>query len=133
MIERSVGAIPMLAVHDAEGAIAFYKEVFQAVEVNRMAASDGRIEHSELTIGNARIMVADEFTGHNRAARSLGGTSVIIYLYVSQVDDVVRRAVDAGATLLRPIQDLPHGDRVGKLEDPFGHVWMVASPIQPSK
>jgi PhnB protein len=133
MVEMPVGAIPMLAVHDAEGAIAFYTEVFQAVEVNRMAASDGKIEHSELKVGNARIMVADEFPGHNRAARSLGGTPVIIYLYVGQVDDAVQRAVNAGARMLRPIQNLPHGDRVGKIEDPFGHVWMVASRVQPSE
>jgi PhnB protein len=115
-------AIPMLAVHNASNAIDFYKNVFHAIEVSRMVTEDGKIEHAEVIVGDARIMIADEFPGHNRAAKSLGGTSVIIYLYVDNVDDVVQRAVSEGATVLRLIQDLPHGDRVGKIEDPFGHV-----------
>lgn len=123
-------AIPMLAVHDANHAIEFYKKVFLANEVTRMVNSDGKIEHSEVNVGNARIMIADEFAGYNHAAKSLGGTPVIIYLYVDNVDDVVERAVSLGSTSLMPIQDMPHGDRVGKIEDPFGHVWMVATPIK---
>lgn len=122
-------AIPMLAVHDACKAIDFYKNVFRAVEVSRMVTGEGEIEHAEVKVGDARIMIADEFPGHNRAAKSLGGTSVIIYLYVDNVDEVVQRAVNEGATALRPIQDLPNGDRMGKIEDPFGHVWMVATPL----
>lgn len=123
-------AIPMLAVHDAKNAIEFYKNVFRADEVTRMVTIDGKIEHAEVKVGNAHIMIADEFPGHNRAAKSLGGTPVIIYLYVDNVDDVVERAVNSGSTSLRPIQDMPHGDRVGKIEDPFGHVWMVATPLK---
>lgn len=123
-------AIPMLAVHDAKNAIEFYKNVFRADEVIRMVTIDGKIEHAEVKVGNAHIMIADEFPGHNRAAKSLGGTPVIIYLYVDNVDDVVERAVNSGSTSLRPIQDMPHGDRVGKIEDPFGHVWMVATPLK---
>ncbi|TDF90123.1 VOC family protein [Paenibacillus piri] len=119
----------MLAVHHANKAIDFYKNVFRAVEVSRMVTVDGKIEHAEVKVGDARIMIADEFPGHNHAAKSLGGTSVIIYLYVDNVDDVVQRALNEGAIALRPIQDLPHGDRVGKIEDPFGHVWMVATPL----
>jgi PhnB protein len=122
-------AIPMLAVHNADKAIDFYKNVFGALEVSRMVTDDGKIEHAEVKVGDARIMIADEFPGHNRAAKSLGGTPVMIYLYVDNVDDAVQRAVNEGATTLRPIQDLPHGDRVGKIEDPFGHVWMVAAPL----
>ncbi|TJY41293.1 VOC family protein [Cohnella pontilimi] len=123
-------AIPMLAVHQADKAIDFYIKVFGAVEVTRMVTDDGKVEHAEIRVGDARIMIADEFPGHNRAAKSLGGTPVIIYLYVDRVDDVVERAVHEGAASLRPIQDLPHGDRVGKIEDPFGHVWMVACPLK---
>lgn len=122
-------AIPMLAVHDAKNAIEFYKNVFLAHEVTRVVNSVRKIEHSEVKVGNARIMVADEFPGYNHAAKSLGGTPVIIYLYVDNVDDVVEKAVRSGSTSLRPIQDMPHGDRVGKIEDPFGHVWMVSTPI----
>jgi PhnB protein len=121
--------IPMLAVHNANNAISFYKKVFLADEVTRMVNSEGKIEHSEVKVGNARIMIADEFHGHNYTAKSLGGTPVIIYLYVDNVDNVVERAVSLGATSLRPIEELPNGDRVGKIEDPFGHVWMVATPI----
>ncbi|MDQ0201495.1 VOC family protein [Neobacillus ginsengisoli] len=123
-------AIPMLAVNDAKNAIEFYKNVFRADEVNRMVTIDGKIEHAEVKVGNAHIMIADEFPGHNRAAKSLGGKPGIIYLYVDNVDDVVERAVNSGSTSLRPIQDMPHGDRVGKIEDPFGHVWMVATPLK---
>ncbi|WP_274364094.1 VOC family protein [Paenibacillus thermotolerans] len=123
-------AIPMLAVHNANQAINFYINVFRAVEVSRMVTEDGKIEHAEIKIGDARIMIADEFPGHNLAAKSLGGTPVIIYLYVDNVDDAIQRAVNEGATALRPTQDLPHGDRVGKIEDPFGHVWMVATPSE---
>jgi PhnB protein len=129
MSRGTSSAIPMLAVHNASLAIEFYKNVFRAVEVNRMVTSDGKIDHSEILVGDARIMIADEFLGNNHAAKSLGGTPVIIYLYVENVDDTVQRAVNEGATLLRPIQDLPHGDRVGKIDDPFGHVWMVATPL----
>jgi len=130
MREENFNPIPMLAVHDAKNALDFYKNVFGAEEVTRIINSIGKIEHSELKIGNARIMVADEFPGNNHAAKSLGGTPVIIYLYINNVDMVIERAVSLGSTLLRPILDMPHGDRVGKMEDPFGHVWMVASPIR---
>ena len=123
-------AIPMLAVDDAGRAIDFYKHAFGAVEVNRMETEYGKVEHAEIKVGEARIMVADEFPGHNQAAKSLGGTPVIIYVYVDNADDAVQAAVNEGAVLLRPIQDQPHGDRVGKIEDPFGHVWMVASPLE---
>jgi PhnB protein len=121
--------IPMLAVHNANDAIDFYKEIFGANEVIRMVNDEGKVEHSEIKIGKSLIMIADEFPGHNRSAKSLGGTPVIIHLYVDDVDDVVKRAVSLGSISLRPIKDLPHGERVGKIEDPFGLVWMVATPI----
>jgi PhnB protein len=119
----------MLAVHNANEAIDFYKKVFGANEVTRMVNQEGKIEHSEIKIGKSIIMIADEFLGHNRSAKSLGGTPVIIHLYVDDVDDVVKKAVSLGSSSLRPIDDSPHGERVGKIEDPFGHVWMVATPI----
>jgi PhnB protein len=122
-------AIPMLAVHNGNDAIDFYKKVFGANEVTRMVNDEGKIEHSEIKIGKSIIMIADEFLGHNRSAKSLGGTPVIIHLYVDDVDDVVKKAVSLGSSSLRPIEDSPHGERVGKFEDPFGHVWMVATPI----
>ena len=117
----------MLAVHDGAAAIRFYKEVFGATEQTKVLSDDGKVAHCELRIGNAALMVADEFEGHNRAARHLGGSPVILYLDVDDADQVVRRAVAAGATLLRDVAPQPHGAIVGKIEDPFGHVWMVAS------
>ncbi|MFC4809698.1 VOC family protein [Paenibacillus sp. GCM10023250] len=122
-------AIPMLAVEDAARAIAFYKRAFGAEEVHRIATDEGKIAHAEMRIGEARIMIADEFPGHNRSAASLGGTPVMLYLYVGDVDKAVTRAVLEGAEILRQVQDQPHGDRVGKIEDPFGHVWMLATPL----
>ncbi|MBO7745318.1 VOC family protein [Paenibacillus sp. MWE-103] len=122
-------AIPMLAVDDAGRAIAFYKRAFGAVEISRMTTDDGKIAHAEVKVGEARIMVADEFPGHNQSAASLGGTPVILYVYVGDVDKTVTRAILEGAEVLRQVQDQPHGDRVGKIEDPFGHVWMLATPI----
>ncbi len=117
----------MLAVHDARAAIRFYKDVFGASVETKVLSDDGRIAHCELRIGKAAVMVADEFEGHNRAARHLGGSPVLLYLDVDDADQVVRRAVSAGATLLRDVAPQPHGARVGKIEDPFGHIWMVAS------
>ncbi|NBD26907.1 VOC family protein [Paenibacillus sp. T1] len=119
----------MLAVDDAGRAIDFYRQAFGAVEVSRIETEEGKVAHAEIKVGDARIMVADEFSGHNHAAKSLGGTPVIIYLYVENADDTVQAAVKEGAISLRPVQDQPHGDRVGKIEDPFGHVWMVASRL----
>lgn len=91
MSRDMTNAIPMLAGHDAKNSIEFYKNVFLAHEVTRVVNSVRKIEHSEVKVGNARIMVADEFPGYNHAAKSLGGTPVIIYLYVDNVDDVVEK------------------------------------------
>lgn len=118
--------IPMLGVHDAVAAIEFYKSAFGATEVMRLDDGD-RIGHAELRIGKARYMLADEYPEHNRSPRQLGGTPVILYLYVQDADETFRLAVSAGARSIREPADQFYGDRMGKLEDPFGHVWMIAS------
>ncbi|MDN4525976.1 VOC family protein [Fictibacillus fluitans] len=119
--------IPMLAVDHGEKAIEFYKKVFGAHESNKMVNDMGKIEHCELEFKGTRIMVADEFPGHNHAAKSLGGTPVILYVKMENVEVLVDKAVNSGAVILRPIQELPNGERIGKIQDPFGHVWMLAS------
>ena len=118
--------IPMLAVHDARAALEFYSKAFGAVEMMRIPDED-KIGHAEMRVGPAKFMLADEYADHNRSPRQLGGTTVILYLYVDDVDATFERAMAAGARSIRPVEDQFYGDRMGKLEDPFGHVWMLAS------
>ena len=123
---------PALTVRGAARAIEFYTRAFGARELGRMSAPDGqRIWHAELQIGDARLMLADEFPdmgGH--APESLGGTPVSLHLYVEDADAVVQRAAAAGATVIQPLMDAFWGDRYGKLKDPFGHEWSVATHVE---
>jgi PhnB protein len=124
-------ATPYLSVKGATRAIEFYKEAFGAREVMRMAQPDGRVGHAELKIGEASIMLADEYPEINfRSPQSIGGTPVNMLIYVQDVDSLVERATAAGAKLLRPVADQFYGDRVGVLEDPFGHCWLFATHIE---
>jgi PhnB protein len=119
---------PYLCVKDATAAIAFYKSAFGATERMRIAAPEGKIGHAELNIGKALIMLADEYPDMDfRSPDSIGGSPVTIHLYVEDVDDCCRRAVTAGATLTKPVQDQFYGDRSGQFRDPFGHVWAIAT------
>jgi PhnB protein len=122
------GATPYLCVNGASDAIEFYKKAFGATEVYRLAEPDGKIGHAEIRIGRAVIMLADEYPdlGH-RSPKSLGGTPVKIHLYVEDVDAAVSRAYDAGAKILQPVKDEFYGDRNGSFEDPFGHIWFIAT------
>jgi PhnB protein len=121
-------ATPYLVARDAAAAIEFYKRAFGAKEMMRMAAPDGRIGHAEVTIGDSRIMISDEYPEMGaRSPKTLGGTPVSIYLYVDDVDAVAGRALAAGAKAVRPVEDKFYGDRAGMLEDPFGHTWHVAT------
>jgi PhnB protein len=123
--------LPYLCVDGAGAAIEFYRTVFGAVERMRMAEPDGRIGHAELEFGAAVIMLADEFPELGiRAPKTIGGTPVTINVYVENVDEVFARAIDAGATALRPVTDQFYGDRTGQFEDPFGHRWSVATHIE---
>jgi PhnB protein len=123
---------PALLVRGAAQAIDFYTRAFGARELGRMPAPDAqRVWHAELQIGDARLMLADEFPemgGH--APESLGGTPVSLYLYVEDADATVQRAVDAGATVIEPPMDAFWGDRYGRIKDPFGHEWNVATHVE---
>lgn len=116
-----------LCCKDAAAAIEFYKKVFGATESMRIV-NQGKVGHAEIRIGNAPIMLSDEFPEYGmRGPKSIGGSPVTIHLYVEDVDAVARRAVSAGAKELAPVTDQFHGDRSGKFEDPFGHVWYIAT------
>jgi PhnB protein len=122
---------PYLIVKGAAKAIDFYKQVFGATETFRMPQPDGRIGHAELKIGNSTIMLADEFPERNISGpESLGGTPVMIHLYIDDVDTVAKRAVAAGAKEIRPVQDQFYGDRSGMFADPFGHQWNIATHVE---
>jgi PhnB protein len=121
-------ATPYLFVQGAARAIDFYKAAFNAKELMRMPAPGGRVGHAQIKIGDSHIMLADESPDMGAPGpKRLGGSPVMLYLYVKDVDAVVAQAVAAGARLVHPVQDQFYGDRSGGLEDPFGHIWHVAT------
>lgn len=122
---------PYLCVDGAGAAIGFYGTVFGATERMRMPAPGGKIGHCELDIGDSLIMLADESPEMGqRSPKTVGGTPVTISIYVEDVDDVFDRAVKAGATVLRAVENQFYGDRSGQFEDPYGHRWSVASHVE---
>jgi PhnB protein len=122
------GATPYLCVRNADAAIAFYKTAFGATESMRIGDPSGKIGHAEIRINGAPILLSDEFPEMGVVSpQTLGGSPVGIQLYVEDVDAVASRAIAAGATVLRPVEDQFYGDRAGKLADPFGHVWWLAT------
>ena len=120
---------PYISVKGASEAIAFYTRAFGASEQFRLEDPDsGRIGHSEIRIGGNTIMISDEYPDFGALSPdSLGGSPVKLHLYVDDVDDSFARAIEAGATELRPLKDEFYGDRTGTVMDPFGHTWMLAS------
>jgi PhnB protein len=122
---------PYLIIKGAAQAIEYYKKVFGATVAVRMDGPDGRIGHAELKIGNSHIMLADEHPemGH-RSPLSVGDSPVSMLVYVEDVDAAVERAVAAGAKILKPVKDQFYGDRSGFIQDPFGHLWGVATHIE---
>ncbi|MGH8647095.1 MAG: VOC family protein [Gammaproteobacteria bacterium] len=119
---------PYLSIEGAADAIEFYKRAFRATELFRLVAPSGEIGHAEIKIGDSVIMLADPCeTGPFRSPQSLGGSSIGLHVYVEDVNALFAQAVDAGAKGLKPVQDQFYGDRTGTLEDPFGHVWFLAT------
>ncbi len=122
---------PYLIVNDAARAIEFYRKAFGASEVMRMPKPDGKIGHAELAIGDSKVMLADEYPEMGyRSPQSLGGAGVSIMLYIDKVDEVFKRALHAGAKELQAVKVQFYGDRSGTLQDPFGHVWTVATHVE---
>ena len=122
---------PYLAVDDAAQAIEYYKKAFGAKERARMEAPDGKIGHAEVEIGDSLVMLSDPFPhATTRPPKELGGTSGSVFMYVEDVDAVVKKAVDEGATITMEVADQFWGDRFGTITDPFGHVWSIATHVE---
>lgn len=120
-------ATPYLVVNDAAEALDFYKRAFGAKVILRVEV-DGKVGHAQIRIGNSRLMLSDEHPNTGvRGPQAFGGSPVRIFLYVPNVDNFVGRAVAIGAKLQQPVDDKLYGDRSGSLEDPFGHIWHVAT------
>lgn len=124
-----VSVTPYLCVKDTDAAIDFYKRAFRAVEVMRLLDEDGRISHAEIRIGDIPIMISDEYPEINvLSAETIGNSPIMLILEVADADEVFDRAVAEGATVVRPMSERFDGEmRNGKLDDPFGHRWMILS------
>ncbi len=122
---------PHLVCAGAADAIEFYKKAFNAVETSRLPGPDGKLMHAAVQIGDSTVMLTDESPDWGCfGPRSLKGSPVTIHLYVDDVDAVVDQAVKAGGKIIMPVEDMFWGDRYGKLEDPFGHHWSVATHLR---
>lgn len=122
---------PYLCVHDANAAVDFYQHVFGMSEKFRLTEPSGRIGHVELDFDGATLMLSEEFPEYGlRGPKSIGATAVTIHLHVDNADEVVARALQAGATLHMPLADHFYGERSGSFFDPFGHRWNVGHHIE---
>jgi uncharacterized glyoxalase superfamily protein PhnB len=119
---------PHLVCAGAAEAIAFYVKAFNAVELVRLPAPNGKLMHASVKIGDSTLMLVDEMPDCGALGpKSLKGSPVTIHMYVEDVDAAVAQAVAAGATVTMPVADMFWGDRYGQVEDPFGHRWSVAT------
>jgi uncharacterized glyoxalase superfamily protein PhnB len=120
-----------LRVKNAPKAIDFYKAAFGATEKYRLCEPSGRVGHAELDFDGKTVMLSDEFPEYGIASpETIGGTSVAMHLHVDDADAAVKRAVAAGATLLREPKDQFYGERSGTVKDPFGHEWLLGHSIE---
>ncbi len=124
-------ATPGLVVSDSKEAIEFYKNAFGATEIYRFPTPDGKIMHAMIQIGDSKVMMSDEFPEMGaKSPKTVGGTPVNIHLYVEDADKTFNQAVEAGAKVDLPMMDAFWGDRYGKITDPFGHSWSIATPLK---
>lgn len=123
---------PMLIVKDGLKAIEYYKKVFGAIDKGTMMMPDNKsVAHAELLIGDSKIMLSDEFPEmKSLSPTTIGGSPVSLYLYVEDVDKTFNLAVTEGGKSLFPVQDRFYGDRHGSIQDPFGHIWSIATHIK---
>lgn len=125
---------PHLVVDNGAAAIDFYVKAFGATEKRRMPGPGGKLMHAELEINGALVMLADDFPEYNDGKSStptaLGGSPVTIHLQVPDVDARFQQALDAGATVVMPVEEQFWGDRYGMLRDPFGHTWSMGQPVR---
>jgi uncharacterized glyoxalase superfamily protein PhnB len=126
--QRPLGLTPHLFVRDADGAVAFYRTAFGAAELLRNSLPDGRVLFVELAVGPARLLVSEETPSLGALAPpTIGGSPVLLHVEVEDVDAVARQAVDAGAVVEMPVQEMFWGERYGVVVDPFGHRWAVST------
>ncbi|HEV7422363.1 MAG TPA: VOC family protein [Mycobacterium sp.] len=125
---------PHLVVDDAAAAIDFYVKAFGATEYGRVPHPDGRLVHAALNVNGSMVMLNDDFPEYNdgksSTPKALGGTPVTIHLQVTDVESAFQQAVDAGATVVAPLEDQFWGDRYGIIRDPFGHQWSLGQPVR---
>ncbi|MDT7764809.1 MAG: PhnB protein [Mycobacterium sp.] len=133
-IEIQPSLSPHLVVDDGAAAIDFYVKAFDAVEQGRVPGPDGRLIHAALNINGSTVLLNDDFPEHrggkSMTPNALGGTPVTIHLTVTDVDAKFQKAVDAGATVIAPLEDQFWGDRYGIVADPFGHHWSMGQPVR---
>ena len=134
-IEVQPAVSPMLTVSDGAAAIDFYVKAFDAEELGRVPAPDGkRLFHAALRINGTMVMLNDDFPemndGKSVTPEALGGSPVTIHLTVADVDAKFQKAIDAGAPVVMPLDDMFWGDRYGELRDPFGHMWSLGQPMR---
>lgn len=133
-IEVQPAVLPHLTVDDAAAAIDFYVKAFGAIEHGRIPGPDGKLIHAALGINGSSVMLNDDFPemsgGKSMTPKALGGSPVTIHLVVTDVDKQFQQAVDAGATVVMPVEDQFWGDRYGVLADPFGHLWSMGQPVR---
>jgi PhnB protein len=124
--------MPMLVCRDPAAEIDFCKTTFGAEERVRRSGPDGSVAHALVTIGPAMVMIEGEFPTYaaSRAPQPDASSSVVIHVYVGDVDETIDRAVAAGAKILIPVKDQFWGDRMGRIMDPSGHVWIVSTRIE---
>jgi PhnB protein len=125
---------PHLVVDDAVAAIDFYIKAFGAEEIGKVPRPDGKLVHAAVRINGFTVMFNDDFPemygGKSMTPKSLGGTPVTIHLTVTDVDASFQRALDAGASVVAPLEDQFWGDRYGVVADPFGHHWSLGQPVR---
>jgi PhnB protein len=123
---------PYIAIRNAADAIEFYKRAFGAEELGRMPSPDGKIMHAEIKIGDSIVMLSDEFPQMSgiSSPQTLGGTTCSLMFYTPDVDALYSRAVEAGAAPKMKPEDMFWGDRYGKVADPFGHEWGLATHVE---
>jgi len=133
-IEVQPAVLPHLVVDNAAAAIDLYTKAFGAVEHGRVPGPDGKLIHAALAINGSTVMLNDDFPemsgGKSMTPKALGGSPVTIHLVVTDVDKQFQQAIDAGATVVMPVEDQFWGDRYGVLRDPFGHQWSMGQPVR---
>ena len=133
-IEVQPAVLPHLVVDDAAAAIDFYVKAFGAVERGRVPGPDGKLIHAAVDVNGSTVMLNDDFPemsgGKSMTPKALGGSPVTIHLVVTDVDKQFQQAIDAGGTVVMPVEDQFWGDRYGVLQDPFGHQWSMGQPVR---